>query len=61
MIDPDYDVGVDWVQINDGKPTFTYSIKPNFTSALMITKVWLELSISFSNLIIFLYGIYEGD
>ena len=42
MIDPDYDVGVDWVQINDGKPTFTYSIKPNFTSALMITKVWLE-------------------
>ena len=40
MIDPDYDdVGVNWVKLDEGKPTFNYSIAPNFTSAVMITKV----------------------
>ena len=40
MIDPDYaDVGVDWYGIDNGQLAFKYSMTPNFTSAVMITKV----------------------
>jgi len=40
MIDPDNaDVKVNWLKIDEGKHAFNYGMTPNFTSAVMITKV----------------------